>query len=139
MFDLILSCILTAVLTVSILILYLRRTVPDIQAILDDVGDSISEQLSEMFGNPAIKNWMSSMGKKSGEVRSDAALRNKVAEGIVSLSPAIKWGLDKIGITPLEGVRLYSDPTFGPMIKSIFESIKKGPKSSSQGQTVGRM
>lgn len=126
MLELLFSCILTAVLTVGILIFYLRRTIPDIQEILNDVGAGISETFEETFKNPAVKNFMSGMGKKSGEVRADAALRNKVAEKALGSNVLLKKALDWLDITPIEGMQLLNDPTFGPVIRNAVAGFAKG-------------
>jgi len=136
--ELILSCFFTALLTASILIFYLRRTVPDIQGILDDVGTDVGEQIKEVFGNPAVKNWMGSMGKKSGEVRATSALRNKAADKLLEGYPSIGFILDQLDLTPVEGLQLIKDPLIGPFIQGALQKGLKGlqnpgsnPSSSS--------
>lgn len=126
MFELVLGSILTAVLTVVMLAVYLRRTMPDIQEILNDVGASLSETFEGTFKNPAVKNYMSQMGKKSGEVRASAALKNKVASKAMGSNVLLKRALDWLDITPLEGFELMNDPTFGPMIRNAMAGFAKG-------------
>ena len=130
MFELVLSCVLTAVLTVGILAFYLRRTMPDIQAILDDVGAGISETFEGTFKNPAVKNFMSQMGKKSGDVRADKALKSRVADKALGQSVIVKKALDYFGLSALEGIELMQDPTFGPIIQGF---IQKGGQGLLKG------
>lgn len=130
MFELVLSCLLTAVLTVGILAVYLRRTMPDIQEILNDVGAGISETFEGTFKNPAVKNFMSQMGKKSGDVRADKAVRNRVAEKALGQSVIVKKALDYFGLSALEGLELMQDPTFGPIIQGF---ISKGGQGLLKG------
>jgi len=128
-FTLILSSVLTALLTVGILVFYLHRTMPDVQAILDDVGASIGEQVGEFtesFKNPAVKNFMSQMGRKSGEVKASAALKNRVAEKALGQNVLLKKALDYLDISPIEGLELLNDPTIGPTIRGLMANFQSG-------------
>lgn len=136
------SMVVIPVLTLVFLSLYLKRTLPNI---LEDVavgaGESISESLNETLANPNVKRAMSILGKNSGDARADTALRNKAATAIVGQSPVVSMALEKIGISPLEGVKLLNDPLFGPWIKQIIGSFVQGSEEKKEypGQTVGRM
>ena len=107
---------------------------PDIQAILDDVGASISETFEGTFKNPAVKNFMSQMGKKSGDVRADKALKERVADKALGNSILIKKACEYFGITALEGLELMQDPTFGPIIQGF---IQKGGQGLLSGIGAG--
>lgn len=133
MFELVLSCVLTALLTGGILIFYLRRTMPDIQEILNDVGASISETFETTFKNPAVKNFMSSMGKKSGDVRADNALRKRVASQAMDQVPGIGLILKQFDLTPIEGLKLMNDPLIGPLIQRGIAAAQKGLSGISSG------
>ena len=140
MFELLFSCVLTALFTVGILVFYLRRTMPDIQEILDDVGASISESMTgmsktvtESFKNPAVKNFMSQMGSKSGEARASKALKNRVAEKALGQNILLKKALEYLDITPMEGIELMGDPTVGPVIRNLMAGFSKGGQGLLQG------
>jgi len=106
---------------------YLRRTIP---LILDDVAISIGEQLSGIVEKPAVKQAMSMMGNKSGEVRADKALRSKAADAILAQYPSINLVLDQLDMTPVEGLQLLNDPLIGPFIKG---AISKGLQGFMKG------
>ena len=120
------SVVATAFLTLLLLGLYVKRTLP---GILEDVavgaGESITESLKATFETPNVKKAMSILGKQSGDVRADKALRNKAADAVMDMQPVIKMVLDKIGLSPLEGLQLLNDPTFGPMIQGFIQNIGK--------------
>jgi len=108
--------------------------------ILEDVavgaGESITESLKKTFESPNMQRAMSILGQKSGDVRADKAVRKKAADGIMDQMPVIKMVLDKIGLSPLEGLQLMNDPTFGPMIQNFIGNIGKGkgePNRPGQG------
>jgi len=132
------SIILTALLTLVLLAVYVKRTLP---GILEDValgaGESITESLKSTFESPNMQRAMSILGKQSGDVRADKALKNKAANAFMDTQPVIKMVLDKIGLSPLEGLQLFNDPTFGPMIQGIIKNFGKGkgsgPHSPGQG------
>lgn len=116
----ILSVANTVLLGVLIIfLLKFKRSIPDIQQVLDDVGQSIGEQFSGIFEKPAVSKAMSVLGKKSGMVRADAALRKKAADGIIQQIPAAGFVLDQLGMTAEEGLRLLNDPMIGPMIQNM--------------------
>lgn len=93
-FQLSLSVILTSLVTLGLLALYMRRTIPKI---LQDVGADIGEQFKEIFVDPNVSRAMSIIGKKSGQVRHDAAAENALAEGLLNnVAPEIRMILDKI-------------------------------------------
>lgn len=118
MLGTILSVVSTILLVVVIVLLAsFKRSIPDVQEVLDDVGASISEQLGVMFEKPTVKAAMSQLGKKSGEVRASTALRNKVATQAMNQFPGLKLILDQFDITPVEGLQLMQDPLIGPLIQ----------------------
>lgn len=139
------SMVVIPVLTLILLSLFIKRTLPNI---LEDVavgaGESITENLKETFENPNVKRAMTILGKQSGDARADTALRNKAANAVVGQSPVISMALEKIGITPLEGLKLMNDPIFGPTIKGLISSFTQGVQNPqtpqrNNGKAVGRM
>lgn len=110
-----LSVVNTFLIGVLIVFLYIfKRSVrPTIQEALNTVG----AQISKTFGEPQVKRAMSVLGKQSGEVRADKALRKKAAGAVIDRMPALGMVLKQIGISPLEGVKLLNDPVFGPLIR----------------------
>lgn len=106
---------------------------PDIQEILNDVGVGISETFTETFKNPAVKNFMSQMGKKSGEVRADDALKNRVAEKALGSNVLLKKAFDYFDITPIEGMELMNDPTVGPFIQRFIANLAQGGQGFLSG------
>ena len=119
-----LSVVSTVLLAFVIMFLYkFKRSIPDIQQILDDVGSSIGEQLTGIFEKPIVKASMTQLGKKSGEFRADKALKTRVAEKALGQSIIVKKALEYFGLSPLEGIELMRDPTFGPIIQGF---IAKG-------------
>lgn len=133
-----LSLILTPLLTYALLKLYFNRTIPEI---LNDVGASIGEQFGELFGEifekPTVKQAMSLMGKKSGEVRANAALRNKAADKLLEGYPSIGFVLDQLDLTPVEGLQLLKDPLIGPFIQGALQKGLKGLQNPSQRTEYG--
>ena len=123
------SFVLVNTLFLLILILFLykfKRSIPDIQQVLDDVGESIGEQLSGIFEKPMVSRAMSVMGKESGKVRGNKALMNKVATKAIGQNVLAKKALEYLDITPMEGLQLLNDPTFGPMIQGLIGQFSKG-------------
>lgn len=104
--------------------------------ILFDVGESIGEHFSEIFEKPTVKQAMSVMGKKSGEVRADAALRNKAADKLLEGYPSIGFILDQLDLTPVEGLQLLRDPLIGPTIQGM---IQKGINKLQSPRAEGRL
>ena len=97
-----------------------------IQTVLDDVGG----QLNEIFANPTIKKAYSILGSQSGEVRADAALRNKVADKALESMPIARKLCEYFGITPIEGLQLMNDPLLQPIIAGF---MKQGVKMMGPG------
>jgi hypothetical protein len=117
------SCVLTALLTIGGLTLYFKRTLP---AILEDAGANISDMLTEVFEKPTVKQAMSLMGKKSGDVRANKALVSKVSGKIMQQYPFLSTILNQFDITPEEGLRLMQDPMIGPWIQGMLQKGLKG-------------
>mgnify|MGYP001325558709 CR=1 FL=1 len=126
MLKTIISVVATTLLTLGLLVFYLRRTLPDIQTILNDVGASVSGQLKEAFLDPNVKKAFSILGKQSGEVRANDALREKAADKLLEGYPAIGMILDQLDLTPIEGLQLMNDPLVGPMIRGALQKGLEG-------------
>ncbi|MBA7528935.1 hypothetical protein ES705_21139 [subsurface metagenome] len=130
MFELLLtalSLLSTVLLLVMITFLYkFNRDMPDIEQILVDVGENIGEQLTGIFKDPMVKQSMSVMGKKSGEMRASTALKNKVAERALGQNVLLKKALDYLDITAIEGLELLNDPTIGPTIRGLMANFQQG-------------
>jgi len=114
---------------------YLRRTIP---LILNDVGESIGEQLSGLVEKPAVKQAMTMMGNKSGEVRADKALRKKAADKMLDTIPSLKMVLEQLDITPIEGLQLLNDPLVGPWIRGFLDKGLTGLFSGGGSAPGGR-
>ena len=107
----------------------LAETLPSlIQSVLNDVGESISEQINANFSTPSVKRAMSVLGKESGAVRTNAALQNKVADKVISENPIIARVLDYFDISPLEGLQLMNDPMFSGLIQKYAGQFLGGEK-----------
>ena len=124
----------TILLVVMIVfLLKFKRSIPDIQQVLNDVGGSITEQLANIFKegvqSPVVSKAMGILGKASGEVRADKATKKKVIDAVMEQQPGLSVILERIGISPEEGFSLLRDPTFGPLIQGFlakgFGSIGK--------------
>ena len=114
--------------TIIIGLFWIKRSIPKLmQNVLDDVG----AQLSEIFANPTIKKAYSIMGKQSGEVRADDALRDKVADKIIEASPVVGKICEWLDIEPLEGLKLINDPLLAPMIQRFIQGGGFVPQSLS--------
>ena len=110
-----------------VLLATFKRGLPDLlQGALNDVGG----QLSEIFEKPQVQRAMSVLGKKSGDVRADKALKNRVADKALGQSVIMKKALDYFGLSALEGIELMQDPTFGPIIQGF---IQKGGQGLLKG------
>jgi len=100
-----------------------KRKLP---VLLTDVGMGLTEQIGEALGQmiekPMVKRAMSALGTKSGEVRADKALVDRVADSVLDSSPLVKMAIEKLGISPVEALSLYNDPTVGPIIQGILSS-----------------
>ena len=131
-------------LTLITFMLKFKASLPDIEQVLVDVGGSISEQLKEVFANPQVSRAMSILGKKSGDVRASKALKNKVAEKALGQNVLMKKALEYLDITPLEGLELMGDPTFGPVVRNLMAGFQKGSSKflgglgNSPGSNPGR-
>ena len=134
----VLSLFLTPLFTYGLLKIYFSRTIPEI---LNDVGASIGEQFGEIFEKPTVKQAMSLMGKKSGEVRASNALRNKAADKLLEGVPSINFILDQLDLTPVEGLQLMNDPLIGPIIKGALQKGFKGlvGQSNPSNEYGGKM
>jgi len=118
----VLTLINTVILASLVIVLYIfKRSIPDIQQVLDDVGASVGEQFSGIFEKPAVSKAMSVLGQKSGEVRADKALRKKAANALIQQIPAAGFVLDQLGMTAEEGLRLMNDPMIGPLIQNMLQ------------------
>jgi len=114
----------TILLVVMIVfLLKFKRSIPDIQQVLNDVGGSITEQLANIFKegvqSPVVSKAMGILGKASGEVRADKATKKKVIDAVMEQQPGLSVILERIGISPEEGFSLLRDPTFGPIIQGF--------------------
>lgn len=113
--------IISPIISIIGLGLYFRKTISElIQNVLDDTA----EQLNEIFANPTIKKAYSILGNKSGEVRHDEAVREKVADKIVQEIPSIQMFLDKFGIEPVDGLKLMNDPLLQPLIQGFMQKLR---------------
>jgi hypothetical protein len=101
-----------------VFLLKFKASIPDIQQVLDDVGASISEQLTQIFEKPSVSRAMSVLGSKSGDARASKALKAKVAEKALGSNVLVKKALEYLDITPVEGLELMNDPTIGPIIQN---------------------
>ena len=134
------NIVLTALVTLLLLAIYIKRTLPNIlEEVAIGAGESITSSLQELFEKPSVKHAMSILGKQSGEIRADKALQEKAAEAFINQSPAISMALEKIGITPLEGVKLFNDPLFGPMIQNFLGGFLNLSNNPGQQNQIGRM
>lgn len=129
-----LSVVSTVLLVLMIMFLYkFKRSIPDIQQVLDDVGSSIGEQLTSIFEKPVVKASMTNLSKKSGEVRADKALRNRVAEKAIGSNVLLKKALDYFDVTPIEGLQLMNDPMIGPFIQRFIANLAQGGQGLLKG------
>ena len=113
-----------------VLLATFKRGLPDLlQGALNDVGG----QLSEIFEKPQVQRAMSVLGKKSGEVRADAALKNKVASKVMGQNILLKKALDYFDITPTEGLELMADPMMGPILQRVMVTLSNGGQGLLKG------
>lgn len=131
--------VLNTILTGGLIVLlaFFKRSIPDIQEVLLDVGESIGEQLKGVFEKPIVKGAMSQLGKKSGEVRADAALRNRVAEKAIGSNVLLKKALEYFDVTPIEGLQLINDPMIGPFIQRFIANLAQGGQGLLGGLKTG--
>lgn len=117
----------TALLLALIMILAsFKRSIPDIEQVLVDVGGGITEDLKGIFEKPMVKRAMSTLGKQGGEARASNALKNKVAEKALGQNILLKKALEYLDITPMEGIELMGDPQIGPVIRNLMAGFQKG-------------
>lgn len=117
--------VLNTVLLLGLIVLLatFKRGLPDLlQGALNDVGT----QLSDIFEKPQVQRAMSVLGKQSGAVRADSALKERVAEKALGQNVLVKKALDYFGLSALEGIELMQDPTFGPIIRGFVEKGGQG-------------
>lgn len=125
--------------TWGILIYFIRRALPElVQDVLNDVGQSIGKQFKNVFADPNVKRAMSILGKESGESRASDALKSRVADKMMNQNFVIKKALEYFDLTPLEGVQLMNDPTFGPLIQNAIGSLMQ-KVSGGGGSSSGRL
>lgn len=119
-----------ALLVMFIVLLKFKHDLPDIEQVLVDVGQSISEELPKaigsVLGEPQVKRAMSVLGKESGEVRADKALVKRVASQAMDQVPGIGLILKQFDLTPVEGLKLMNDPLIGPLIQRGIAAAQKG-------------
>lgn len=128
--------VLNTILLLGLIVLLatFKRGLPNLlQGALNDVG----KQLSGIFKEPQVKRAMSVLGKQSGEVRADKALKNKVAEKALGQSVIVKKALDYFGLSALEGIELMQDPTFGPIIQGFISKSSQGLLSGKFNSPTG--
>ena len=132
-------CLLNTILllVMGVFLLKFKRSIPDIQQVLNDVGGSITEQLANIFKegvqSPVVSKAMGILGKASGEVRADKATKKKVIEAVMEQQPGLSVILERIGISPEEGFSLLRDPTFGPIIQGFLAKGLGGIGKLAQG------
>lgn len=120
--------ILNIALAVGTILLLLRflRSVPDlIQAVLNDVGASITEQLNEVL-TPTMKRGLSLASQKGNQAKANIALREKVASKITAQSPIVNKILEYFDVSPMEGIKILNDPMLAPIIQRFLAGLKEG-------------
>lgn len=95
--------------------------------------------INNIFAQPAVKKAMGIIGKRSGEVRHDEALREKVANRLVGQSPAIQYVLDFLGIDAIDGLKLLNDPLIAPLIAPYLEKGLSGLKGEETGENIKKI
>ena len=132
----VLELVLPSILpTLSIVgaIIYLRRYIPSLmQQAINDIGEQLTEGITANIKDPQVKRAMSIIGKKSGDVRADKALREKISNKIIEESPLIGKVLEYFDVTPYEGLKLLNDPFLAPWIQKFLAS---GVMPTQEGQT----
>ena len=134
------SLVVVNTILLAVMIVFLlkfKRSIPDIQQVLNDVGGSMSEQLANIFKDgvqsPVVSKAMGILGKASGEVRADKATKKKVIDAVMEQQPGLSVILERIGISPEEGFSLLRDPTFGPIIQGFLSKGLSGIGKLTQG------
>lgn len=110
-----------------------QRSLPDFQQVFDDFSEGLGNVFTEGLQNPTVKRAMGVLGKKSGEVRADAALRNRVAEKAVGSNVLLKKALEYFDVTPVEGLQLMNDPLVGPFIQRFMANLAQGGQGLLKG------
>ena len=129
----------TVLLTsLALVLLKIKRGIPDFEQVFDDFGGSVSEILNKNFSKPAVSKAMSVLGSKSGEARANKALRNKAANAVLAKQPLIKMALEELDISPLEGLQLMNDPVVGPMIQGLMARGAQGLSNMGKGLGGGQ-
>jgi len=75
---------------------------------------------------------MGILGKQSGVVRADTALKNKVADKLLDNQPVLKRVIDYFDISPMEGLQLINDP----MISNLIGKFLSGNQPSKVLRTI---
>lgn len=142
MLEAFLIVLTTSILTNVIMFVALRKLLPNVIAevgkdLSNNFSESFNEGLKETFSEPNVKKAFSILGKQSGSVRANDALRNRTAEKLLEGVPSIGFLLDQLDLTPVEGLQLLQDPLIGGFIQGF---IKKGvgglmQPSSNPGQS----
>lgn len=102
----------------------MNRHIPNEDAIGDLVQGALNDvgaQLEGIFKDPTVKKAYSILGKESGEVRHDSALRERVADKVLDQSPLAKKALEYFELTPMEGLQILNDPMLAPLIQGFLK------------------
>jgi len=123
----------SSLLSLVLLAIYMNRTIPKI---LDDVGVSIGETFTEIFKDPMAKRAMTILGKKSGEVRLNAAAEKSLANNILNnLTPELRIILDRIAPDFIEEYGpetvLQLATKYAPMLQQFIPNIQQFKKEQS--------
>ena len=121
--------VLTFGIVVALCLLFIafwKRLPIFIKTVLTEVGQGLSEDLGNLFEKPNVKNAFTVLANKSHVARADNALREKVSDKIVSVSPVLKKALEFLDITREEGLVLMQDPIFGPVIQGFMQQGTEG-------------
>jgi hypothetical protein len=97
-----------------------------IQTVLNDMGESFREGLTNMLESPAVSRANTIIGRLGHESRADDALKDKVADKLLQSNPLIGKALEYFDLTPMEGLSLINDPTLGPLIQSFIQKAQEG-------------
>lgn len=125
-----------AIINIAALVIIFRLYMPNmIQTVLDDVGESFSENFKEIMVDPTVKRGFGLAGKLSGEARGVKAVTNKIAEGIIDQNPLIKIVAEKLGFPLDEMMDQYGAETVMQAI-SKFQPILQGLLGSTEAKTL---
>ena len=123
----------------AITTLFIQKLESKLPEILESVGLSVAEQIRDMikqeFLNPNVKRFFSHIGTEGGEVKTNKALVSRVSNTILDQYPAAKMVLDRLNITPEEGLTLLNDPTVGPLIRQALGQLTAGLGGKANKQT----